>query len=1425
MKFKNIQRITVLFVAMAFILNITNASRLFAQNIYANKITDSSADFVNAYKAADSNLSNYAYLSNTLTLLSTSYLKAAFPASGVAGDIINIQVQSGTGLLSASLLSNVTVRLYDSLGTNVNTVTGGSGLLQLSLLSPGSNIYTIRLLTNPIDTYTFKSARVEFNNVLTLNLLSEFRVYNIFYQQPCPAVLANSVYAFGTNNGLLSGSVSNPGNAVDNNQSTYATLNVPLDLLSLFPPAYLDLHFSAYGRGGDYVGFTVATGSSLLSLSVLQDISITVYDEFGNNVGTSPTFSLADLKLLAGSTNKYTIGFVTPSGNHNIARAKINLASAVTLLENIEVFNAYHYRIDRTPIVISTSGPTTFCYGGNVTLTAFDSLGVNNFLWNTGATSRSITVTTSGTYSVSVADTEGCTRYSIQIQTTELPQLHPVITGDTILCLATTGVLHTTTPYSIYLWSNGTTTSSTNIANAGTYTVKVTDSNSCTAYDTVTVNKNNLNVTPAITANTCSNSNNGSISLLVTGGSGNYSYLWSDGTTTSSKSNLGIGTYTNITTDNIYHCTYNNAFTVSSSATLSVRSSVINTSTCNGIDGSITVHGEGGSGNYSYHWNTAASTATINNLSAGIYTVSIKDNVSSCQVSDTLIVSDGGSALAIIPTVTNVTSCLTANGGINITVTGGSGSYSYIWSNGATTAALTNLAPGNYYVLVKDNTTHCSKGFMIPLVNSAALQVNGNITPTACNAKTGIINTTVTNGSGSYTYRWNTGAAAATISSLPAGTYIVAVVDNMKGCAQQKIFTVSETGAPNVTVSTTNAGCTSSTNGSVLLATTDTHVTYRWSNASTAQNLISLAPGTYVVKVTDTVTGCSTIDTASINLKPQISLAANVTSNTSCAGSYNGAIAINATGGLPTYHYVWSTGATATNIINAAPGNYTIAVTDSDACTDSLLAVIITDTSRTLKIVLDSINNAKCSGSPSGGATAYATGGQPPYTYHWSTGIASTSLINVVPGSYTLTATDAHGCNATISLIIPADTTNAIHVTADSIIGASCNTAANGSLYVNVSGGTPTYSYTWSNGTTTKNLFGIMPASYSLTVTDTHGCTGVLTTRVPVDTARTVHVVLDSTIKTKCGNTSTGAAYVRAYSGNVPYHYLWSNGAASEDLINVQAGNYSITVTDAFGCTVSTIAIIMAQPQLMITLHVTDIKCYGDTNGTITASVTSGSGTYDYVWNTGITSATISALDAGNYSVTVKDDSTGCTAIDSTALVSPDSLHIDVSTTNITCAGNDGTAIINVSGGVSPYTYLWSNNSSASQLTGLVTGDYSVNVMDQNGCNKTASFALDKTGGCDTTIVVHNIITPNGDGVNDNLIIEGIQNYPNNSLKIFDKWGDIVYEQERYNNDWQGKDKNSKPLPGGTYFYLIKLNTPNLQGGKSDFTGYIMIQR
>ncbi len=397
MKFKNIQRITVLFVAMAFILNITSASRLFAQNIYANKITDSSADFVNAYKAADSNLSNYAYLSNTLTLLSTSYLKAAFPASGVAGDIINIQVQSGTGLLSASLLSNVTVRLYDSLGTNVNTVTGGSGLLQLSLLSPGSNIYTIRLLTNPIDTYTFKSARVEFNNVLTLNLLSEFRVYNIFYQQPCPAVLANSVYAFGTNNGLLSGSVSNPGNAVDNNQSTYATLNVPLDLLSLFPPAYLDLHFSAYGRSGDYVGFTVATGSSLLSLSVLQDISITVYDEFGNNVGTSPTFSLADLKLLAGSTNKYTIGFVTPSGNHNIARAKINLASAVTLLENIEVFNAYHYRIDRTPIVISTSGPTTFCYGGNVTLTAFDSLGVNNFLWNTGATSRSITVTTSST--------------------------------------------------------------------------------------------------------------------------------------------------------------------------------------------------------------------------------------------------------------------------------------------------------------------------------------------------------------------------------------------------------------------------------------------------------------------------------------------------------------------------------------------------------------------------------------------------------------------------------------------------------------------------------------------------------------------------------------------------------------------------------------------------------------------------------------------------------------------------------------------------------------------------------------------------------------------------------------------------------------------------------------------------------------------
>jgi len=1894
MKTRHLQKVVAFFVT-ALSLSLMSRDVSFAQSdVHATYLTDSTSDIRNAYHIVDSNQNNYAYSSTLLGLLSTSYVTAGFPVSGSAGDVINIEVQGTGQLLGASILNNITVRLYDSLGNNVANA-NGSSILELSLLSGSTNIYSIRFLTNPVDTYKFKTVRFELDNLLTLSLLSEFRIYNIFYQTPCPPVLATSVHASGTG-GLLAGFVNNPGDAVDADLTNHATLSVPLNLLGLLPPAYLDLQYSDYGRAGDEVGFAISQASELLSLSLLGNLRIDVYDETGTLRATKSGFSLLDLRLLSGSSGIYTIGFQTPAGSYKIARTKLTLSATLGLLEDVNVFYAYHYTINRPPVSVTASGPTTFCAGDSVTLTAHDSLGATNFLWSNGATTQSITVHNSGQYSVEATDTLSCSRSSIPISVTELPVLRPVITGDTVLCpSASAGILHTTIAYSHYAWSTGDTLANANITAAGNYSVMVTDTNGCKGKDTTTVIINSLSVTPTITNTTCSNTNSGAVSLLVSGGSGSYHYLWSTKDTTSSVSSLGVNTYGVLITDRIYGCTYNKAYTIQTVNTLSIKSAITNSNDCNNSNGQIAIRVTGGSGSYNYNWSNGATTKTITGLHAGIYKVTVTDNTSSCQMLDTFVVNDGGSALVVTPTVTNVNSCSTPNGAVSLSVTGGSGSYTYTWSTGGTTSSISGLTAGKYYVVVKDNTSLCSQAIVVSVTNSAALGITATITPSACTTSTGAIAASVSGGSGSYTYYWSTGATTSSISNLEAGTYLVNVTDNTKGCTGSNIFTVGNSSGPTATITTENPGCTATNNGSIALSVTGAGNTYQWSNGSTAQNQSSLSPGTYVVRISNGTTGCSSVYATTLKLKPQIMLVGNVTDNFSCASAYNGAVSVIATGGTGAYTYAWSTGGSTATIVSVGPGAYSVKVNDTAGCTDSLYATLITDTSKTLRITVDSVKKSSCttatngsifttaaggvapytyswsnsttsgnlanaaagsytvtvtdskgctaqaisaitvdtsltvrvtvdstikstcttaangaiyvtpsrgttpytyswsngttiqdltnaaagsytvtvtdtkgctaqatasisvdtsktvrvaidsiSGSsctaaangaiyvtPSRGTTPYtyswsngaitqdltnviagsytvtvtdtkgctalatasilvdtsravrvaidsisgsscttatdgaiyvtASRGTSPYTYSWSNSTSGQNLINAASGSYTVTVTDTKGCTASASATIGVDTVKSVRVAVDSVTGSSCITAANGAIYVTPSRGTtpytyswnngttaqdltnaiagsytltvtdskgctaqaissiavdtsksvrvaidsvvgssciaatngdiyvtPTrgttpYSYSWSNGTTTQDLLNATAGSYTVTVTDNSGCVAHASTSITIDTSKSVRVTIDSTIQSTCNSAVDGAIYITPVSGTSPYTYSWSNGTTTQDLLNVTAGSYTVTVTDNSGCTAQASASISVDtsdaihivlntvtnascstavngsidvtvsgglvpytyawsngagtedlsnvasgtysltvtdskgcngslsatigidttnsikiiidsvtsvncinvnsgaayttttggstpyiyawsngtaladligvavgtytvnvtdaagcsaaatanvtnaPSLVLSLNVdSSIKCNGDANGIITSVVTGGSGTYQYSYSTGATTSTISSLVAGTYSVTVTDATSGCTATSSVDLTQPDILAAANTVTNASCVASDGSAIITVTGGTSPYTYTWlGNTSNTNMITQLAVGSYSVMVQDAHNCSVETSFVIAKDGNCDTGIVIHNVITPNGDGINDVMVIEGIEYYPNNDLKIFDKWGDVVTHIERYNNKWDGRDNNGNPLPSGTYYYLLKLNAQSLTGGKSDFTGYVMIQR
>ena len=287
-------------------------------------------------------------------------------------------------------------------------------------------------------------------------------------------------------------------------------------------------------------------------------------------------------------------------------------------------------------------------------------------------------------------------------------------------------------------------------------------------------------------------------------------------------------------------------------------------------------------------------------------------------------------------------------------------------------------------------------------------------------------------------------------------------------------------------------------------------------------------------------------------------------------------------------------------------------------------------------------------------------------------------------------------------------------------------------------------------------------------------------------------------------------------------------GSGSGSVIAVSTGQVIITYTlstDINGCvndTVFTLTINTAA-DFDITGTISNVKCYGGSNGGVTVAVNGGTGPFKYLWSNGDSSAQISNLLAAVYLVQVKDISTQCSLADSLVVTQPDSLHVAASITSDRCKSGNGEISLTVSGGITPYQYLWSGGAATAQITNLSSGVYTVAITDANNCVETESLQVAEDTCAD--LVVHTGITPNGDGENDLWVITGIQNYPNNTVQLFDKWGDMVYEQKNYNNDWHGQGSHGEELPSGTYFYLIKLNGYNQTGGKDVLTGSLLLKR
>ncbi|MBS1636544.1 MAG: gliding motility-associated C-terminal domain-containing protein [Bacteroidetes bacterium] len=960
-----------------------------------------------------------------------------------------------------------------------------------------------------------------------------------------------------------------------------------------------------------------------------------------------------------------------------------------------------------------------------------------------------------GVYTITATNANGC----VNTFTTNLAQpavLLPngaqtnIICGGTCTGAATVSPSGGTAAYST-VWSNATVGPTTGSLCAGVITATVTDSKNCKAtYSTTITQPPPITLTVTKSNLSCSSSCNGTATITATGGVAPFTYNWSPSVSSSSvATSLCVGSYTVNVTDNL-GCTKTVTLSITSPPPLTTTPTGTNV-LCHGLcTGAINSVPGGGTPPYSYAWTPSVSSGSVaTNLCAGVYTYTITDALA-CTIAQSYTITEPP-LISLAISHTDVTCNGLCNGTASVTASGGVSPFTYTWSpgnpTGQGTSQITNLCPATYTVNTKD-ANGCANTGTVTITQPSTITPNVSSVIPTCNGQcNGSISAAPSGGTPGYTYTLQPTAGAPVTGTPPftglcAGNYTLTIKD-ANGCVLTRTMSLNQPNPITLALSATPISCANQCNSTIssVVAGGTPAYTYTWSTGSNATTLVNQCTGVYSATVTD-IGGCTA--TASVNVTSPTAMTVAITpTNVNCNGQCNGAATASVTGGTPNYTYSWTpTGTTAPTASALCAGNYTVTVTDFKGCITTQTTSIIAPPAITLTPAGGTVT---CAGACNGTVGVTASGGTPNYSYSWNSVPAQTTSVtaaNLCPGNYAVTVTDAHGCISSIGATITQPTVLTATI---SNIQPSCNVCI-GAATANPSGGTPPYTYNWVNSTgtsvsTNQTATNLCVGNYTVTITDSHGCTTTKVVNIPQIVS--IVVTTNGTVL-QCNGGCSGVATANVSGGVSPYAYTWNTTVptqTTQSATNLCAGVYTVTVTDNLGCSNTGTVSFTNPPAITLTVNKTDVKCNGVCNGSITASASGGTGPLTYQWlPTGQTTPTVTGLCAGTYTLNVSDGN-GCTKTQTVAITEPSTLTATFNSVNpTTCISSDGSISVTPAGGTAPYTFTWSPGGSTSNpLTNLPDGTYSVTIKDANLCTQTIITTLSDPAGPTLTVTTTSV--------------------------------------------------------------------------------------